>query len=322
MESSFISWQLDAQMKLALEQQAELDASFEPGAAAGNEIELMRASYAHARRFWNADAPEVAVVDERSVDGPHGPVPLRIYRPRSTLPGAAIVFMHGGGWVVGNLDTHDKVMRLLALDSGITVVGVDYRLSPEHRFPVALEECTATIAALHEGRVDGLDASWIGLCGDSAGASLAAGCVVAGEAGGAAIGALALYYGVYGLRDSASRRLYDAEALGLTRADMNYYEQQYLGDMRQSEDPRFNVLGTDLRRWPPAYLGYANLDVLADDSVVLGNLLHASGVEVRLTCYEGVLHGFLHLSRMVDKGRQAIGDGARFLRRQCKLATD
>lgn len=306
---------LNPQMAAVLARQRELEGAAEE--AAQDPAEL-RAGYRLTRQYWNADRPELPRVREATVPGPVGPIPVRLYYPSAQprLPGLA--YLHGGGWVVGDLDTHDKIMRLLALGSGAVVIGVDYRLAPEHRFPTPIDETLAVLRYLAAHGSDwSIDPTRLALAGDSAGAHLSlAACLLSRGEGGIPLRAAVLYYGAFGLRDSPSRRKFGSNEDGLTEADMQFYAESWLRGPEDLEHPCFDLLRNDLRGLPPQYIVAAALDPLLDDSLVLADLLEAAGVERELVTYDGVLHGFLHYSQMLDAASSALRDGARWLERK------
>jgi acetyl esterase len=302
---------LDPQMAEALTRSDALFAEFGP--VAPDDIALRRAAYAHERAFWNAVPVELAATEDVVVEAAGLITPLRLYQPHDSSPGAALVYLHGGGFVVGSLDTHDRIMRLLARHTGAAVIGVDYALAPETRFPCQIEQITAAIEQLPTRF--GFDPARIALAGDSAGAHLAlAATLCLRDRGDALPAALLLYYGSYGLRDSASRRLYGWPEDGLTEEELAFYRQCYLRGPEDACDPRYDLLAADLAGTPPCFIAPCALDPLLDDSRALAALLEEEGTPVELHIYDGVLHGFLHLGRMADVSMRAIEDGARFLR--------
>ena len=214
------------------------------------------------------------------------------------------------------------IMRALAHESGAAVVGIDYALSPEAKFPVGIEQCAALARHLHEaGERYHVDGTRLAFAGDSGGAnmSLAATLLLRdrADAGEPAVPvtALALYYGLYGLRDSASRRLLGGPWDGLTEADLDYYLTCYLGDPADLRSPYLDCLGADLSRGVPAtYLASAELDPLRDDTAALVAMLQQHGVTHRHEVFPGVLHGFLHNSRLLDAAGVALRHGGAFLR--------
>jgi acetyl esterase len=281
-----------------------------------------RRQYAKGRRYWNADAPEIGEIINSSVAGPAGAVPVRIYRPTDQRPLPALIYLHGGGWVVGNLDTHDKIMRLLALRSGAAVIGIDYRLAPEHRFPTAIDECHAAVMHVRDHGGDwGIDPSRLAIGGDSAGASLSMAVALAlRDTEPSLISLLVLVYGVFGLRDSPSRRLFGERGDGLSNKDMDYYCDCYARDPADRCDSRFDILTADLRGLPPAFIAAAGIDLLLDDSITMHQLMDAAGVSSQLKVYDGVLHGFLHYSRTLETASVAIDDTADAIRRAFALS--
>lgn len=308
------------QMRLVLSTSAELA----PDAYATDAGPAqMRAAYALERRFWNEGGPTMVRTIDATVATPHGDVAIRCHLPQEADDLPVVVYVHGGGWVVGDLDTHDRIMRALAHESGAAVVGVDYALSPEAKFPVAVEQCAAVARSLLDG-AGGLpvDGGRLAFAGDSGGANMALATTLLLRDQAAAgrpavpVAALALYYGLYGLRDSASRRLLGGPWDGLTEADLEYYDASYLADPADARSPYVDCLGADLGGGvPPCYLAAAELDPLRDDTAALAQLLTVRGVAVEHDVFDGVLHGFLHYSRMLDDAVVALQRGGAFLRR-------
>lgn len=303
---------ISEQMRAVLATSAELA----PDAYATDVTpEQMRQAYTVERRFWNEGGPAMVRTLDASVRTPHGDVATRWHVPVDGRDLPVVVYLHGGGWVVGNLDTHDRIMRALAHESGAAVLGVDYSLSPEAKFPVAVEQCAAVVRSLLDGRR-------VAIAGDSGGASLALATALllrdqaAAGARPVPLTALALYYGLYGLRDSASRRLLGGPWDGLTEADLAYYTDAYLADPADERSPYVDCLSADLSTGvPPCYLASAALDPLCDDSAALARMLTVRGIPVEHDVFDGVLHGFLHHSRMLDDAVVALRRGGDFLRR-------
>ena len=305
---------LHPQMTEVLKKQAEVT----PNARKVHTLtpDEARAQYAAGRRYWNADAPELDEIINTPMEGPGGSIPARVYLHGDERPLPVLIYLHGGGWVVGNLDTHDKIMRLLALRCGAAVVGVDYGLAPQTKFPAAIDECLAAVAHVRDHAADwGIDPERIAIGGDSAGANLAVAVALSlRDAQPELLRMLLLVYGVFGLQDSPSQRLFGERGDGLSNKDMDYYYDCYLRGPEDRRDDRFNVLGADLRGLPPAFIAAAGMDPLLDDSVVMHELLGEAGVESKLAIYDGVLHGFLHYSRMLDRSKEAIDDAAEAIR--------
>jgi acetyl esterase len=280
-----------------------------------DNLPAAREAYERERRFWNRDGPALAEVRNFAIAGPYGSIPLRLYRPGAEAMLPSLVFIHGGGYVLGNLDTHDRVMRLLAARSGAAVLGVDYRLAPEHRFPTQLDEIAATLDWLaKDGAGAGIDATRLALGGDSAGAHLSLGSAIAFKKRTPRIRGMLLYYGSYGLTDSMSMRVCANDLDGVSRADLAFYREAYMRGPRDREDHCNDCLSADLAGLPPAYILALELDTLRDDSLALAELLGRAGVPCRLTRHDGVLHGYIHYSRVIPKAMQAIEEGAAALR--------
>jgi acetyl esterase len=245
-------------------------------------------------------------------------VAVRVHYPtaQGDLPG--VIYLHGGGFVLGDLDTHDRIMRALAARSGAAVVGVDYALAPEAKFPVALVQAVDVVAHIAQhGSSLGVDGARLALAGDSAGAqlALAAWLRLRDSVGPTAISvqALALYYGLYGLRDSASRRLLGGEWDGLTGADLEYYAGCYLAEPQDASSPYVDCLSAELGGVPPSYIAAAEFDPLLDDSVALARILRKHGAECEFQVFTQVIHAFLHYARLLDAADEALAQGGRFL---------
>jgi acetyl esterase len=261
--------------------------------------------------------PAVAHEDRRvPVDG--GDVPVRIYRPAGPTPMPLLVYFHGGGWVIGSIETHDVTCRELADASGCMVASVDYRLAPEHRFPVAAEDCYAVTAwlAAHAAEL-GIDARRIAVGGDSAGGNLSAVVAqLARDRGGPALAfQLLIYPATDAACDTASHRE-NADGYLLTADSMTWFWGHYLGgDAAAKADPRCSPLrAKDFRGLPPALIVTAEYDPLRDEGETYGEKLRAAGVPVTITRYPGMIHGFFAMGAFLDQGRAAVDQAARALR--------
>jgi acetyl esterase len=197
-------------------------------------VEAARVQMEEGNRAWNQDPPELASVTDLTMPGAAGPIRLRHYRPRAAANLPVVIYVHGGGFVLGSLDTHDRLMRLLALDSAAAVIGVDYRLAPEYPFPAPLDDC---VAAVHWIRAEagrlGVDPERIVLAGDSAGANLALASLLdlrdAPEPH--ACKGAALFYGCFWRRlDTPAHARFGDGSLRLGTAEMRWFWQHYLGD--------------------------------------------------------------------------------------------
>ncbi len=305
---------MDPQMAQALERVAAITA----GAPRPSDPRMMRRLVEEQRRPWNANPLPLPAIEESMLPGPFGDVPVRIYRPDQHRPAPAIVYLHGGGWVHGSLDTHDKVMRLLALKSGWTVLGIDYVLAPEHKFPDPVNETAAAFRHLHDRASEfGVDPRRLAVAGDSAGANLAvAAAMDLRDAGGPLPRALLCFYGVFDTDlDTASYRAFGRGEHGLTRDEMAFFWDAYLGSAADRANPRAALVKGRLDGLPPLHLMAAGLDPLRDDTLHFAARCAEAGLEHELSVEEGVCHGFLIFSDIVDKAHHALDCGAAFLRR-------
>lgn len=307
---------LTEQSRTAVEKSREQYASFKTDST--DQLAVMREGYNHERRYWNSFPVALPSVRDSAFDAPGGRVALRLYKPRTDVQLPVLMYAHGGGYILGNLDTHDRICRLMASKSGWAVLAVDYTLAPKRQFPTQPDQI---LAALHHvadhGAAMGLDTRRIAVGGDSAGAHLSLGVALDARAmaGAPVISAILLYYGGYGLKDSASRRLYGwADLDGLDDKDTALYRDHYMPRQEDRDHPRSNLLRSDMAGLPPTFIGAVAYDPLRDDSLVLAELLKERGVPHRLEVYEGVLHSFLHYSVLEPLAMKAIDDGAAFLR--------
>jgi acetyl esterase len=251
-----------------------------------------------------------ARVSNRHIDGPGGPLPVRIYHPEQGDPRGALVFFHGGGFVIGTLDGHDNLCRQLCVDAGCAVISVDYRLAPEHKFPCALEDAYAATCWVREHAAElGVDPNKIAVGGDSAGGNLSA-CVtlLAKQRGGPKLVFQALLYPATDLRTfDRPSSLENAEGKLLSRADMIWFTAQYVREDRDRFDPLVSPLAaSDLSGLPPALVITAEHDPLRDEGNAYAEALRAAGNRVQLTCYPGTIHGFMSVYAFIDQGKVAV----------------
>lgn len=283
-----------------------------------NSINQLRENYNREREFWNEGGPVMDRTVDMTVKGPHGEIPIRIYYPNDKSTNSGIIYIHGGGFVVGNLDTHSKIMRNLAYYSNCAIIGIDYKLSPEHKFPVAMEECVEVALYFRKnGFSHGINGEKLAFAGDSAGANL---CLASAlflrdmYKDNSFIKGLLLYYGMFGLEDSKSHRLYGGPWDGLTKEDLLFYREQYISNLKDSQSPYFNCLEADLTHSiPPCYIVSAEFDPVIDDSQLLYEILKDKGNKVKYHMFEGLIHAFLHHSSMLDEAIDAIKEGAEFM---------
>lgn len=268
-----------------------------------------------------AHRPPIPMTRIRSMEipGPAGMVGARLYVPQMvvTEPLPLFVYFHGGGWVIGDLDTHDDPCRFLAAYSGAVVLAVDYRLAPEHPFPAAVEDAEAAYAwAVTNAERLGVDPSRIAVGGDSAGGNLAAAvCLMARDK---AIPLPAIQLLIYPITDAAgeapSRRTFGAGFL-LTSNDMDWFERHYLPKGSDRADPRVSVLrAPDLSGLPPAYIATAGFDPLRDEGEAYAERLREAGVGVDLRRHPGLVHTFANLTAVCQSARTAMLETAEALR--------
>ncbi|MCW2239719.1 alpha/beta hydrolase [Azospirillum canadense] len=273
----------------------------------------VRAAAERHHVFLNGDVPPMAEVRDVVADGPAGPLPLRLYRPegQASEPLPVLVYFHGGGFVVNSVNTHDRLLRLLALHSGAVICAVSYSLAPERRFPHQHGEA---LAALHwvarEGAANGIDTGRIAVGGDSAGANLALSAALAARADGEPrVSFGLLLYGMFAHDfDTLSHRRFGNGRYGLTTERMRWYWRQYLGEGNAAaqEDPRAVPLLADLDGLPPMMLVAAELDCLRDDSLRLSERLALAGVPHGLEMCVGLPHSFATMTRLVDAADAAV----------------
>lgn len=258
---------------------------------------------AMAKARGGTPAP-IAGAEDRGVPGPGGEVPVRIYRPEAAGTRPAVLYFHGGGHVLGNLDTHDVVARNLCGGSQAVVLSVDYRMGPEHRFPAAVEDAWAAYRWLQGAAPAlGVDPSRIAVCGDSAGGNLAAVlALLARDAGETAIRLQALVYPVvdYGLAGDSYRRY--AEGYGvLTRGAMQWFQRHYLRSVADADDWRASPARAESHAGlPPAVIVNAECDVLRDEGAGYAETLRAAGVAVDHREFPGMIHGFFGMTPAID----------------------
>jgi acetyl esterase len=274
-------------------------------------IDSMRAKRRDSMRFIAGPPAPVAAVRNERIAGPAAPLPVRIYHPSpDPAPLPVIVYYHGGGWVLGDLDSHDNVCRALALKAGAVVVSVDYRLAPENPYPAAVEDAWAALGWVAENAASiGGDATRIAVAGDSAGGNLAAVvALMAREQGGPALRAQALLYPGVDMvtSDRASMRDF-ADGMFLTHDRIEWFKDQYVPDRSRRGEPRVSPLhAADHRGLPPAVIVTAEFDPLRDEGEVYGEVLNAAGVPVRVQRYPGVIHGFVSMDRWFPEADQAL----------------
>lgn len=255
----------------------------------------------------------------------HPRLPGRLYTPVEPGPHPVLVYLHGGGFVFGDLDTQDRLKRILVRDARVAVLSLEYALSPEHRYPTAIEQVAAALAWLRDQAGGlGLDPDRVAIAGDSAGANLALNAMIrtAGSPEQPSLGLL--IYGMFSANhDTRSHRLYGGGEFGLSTQKLDWFWTHYLGDPCRRGDPGPAPLGADLSGLPKIALFAAALDPLLDDSSRLAERLRAIGRPAALTIYPGVTHGFIALTGWLDQARRLADDLATTLTRELGVgATD
>lgn len=268
-------------------------------------------------------------VADLQLDGRDGPIPARIYRPPSlSEPGAApaLVYMHGGGFVIGFLDTHDAMCRLLAEGAGVVVVSVDYRLAPEHPAPAAVRDVDDALAdVMRRAGELGIDVERLAVGGDSAGANLATVAAIHHERSRSQRPQLPplrfqmLLYPVVDLTGDEGRfpsLRENAEGYFLTAESMAFFEHHYLdgSDLDATSPDVSPIRATDLAGLAPAFVLTAELDPLRDEGEAYAERLRGAGVEVRLSRYDGAIHGFVQMAAFAGIGRRALDECSEELR--------
>jgi acetyl esterase/lipase len=266
----------------------------------------------------------VARVEDRVIPGPAGPIPARIYTPTGTGPFPVLVYFHGGGWVIGDIETHDGTCRSLCNGAGCIVVSADYRLAPEHRFPAAPEDCyAATVWVARQATTFDGDASRLAVGGDSAGGNLAAVVsLMARDRGGPSLAFQVLIYPATDQRMQAPSIEENGEGYYLTTRDMVWFRGHYLANERDMADPLASpLLAPDLRGLPPALVITAEFDPLRDEGEAYGRKLAEAGVPATISRYDGMIHGFVRMAPVLDQGKVAIGESCRALQAAFARAT-
>ena len=266
------------------------------------------------RAPWRAGGPAMWRSQDITVAGLRG----RVHIPTSgPLPGA-LLYLHGGGWTLFSIDTHDRLMREYAARAGVIVVGIDYSLSPEAKFPTALNEVVAAIEWLRsEGAAHGITPARLVIGGDSAGANLSvAAALKLRELGRPPLRSMLLNYGAFSPEPSASFSRYDGPRYMLTVDEMKYFWTNYTRDATDFRDPLAVPLLADLQGLPPALISFAGCDILADGNRAMAARLAAAGIPTEVLVYPGATHSFLEAVSIAPLADRALADAARWLRSQ------
>ncbi|WP_210238533.1 alpha/beta hydrolase [Pseudalkalibacillus caeni] len=302
---------LDPQAKFVLDQ-------LEAAGAPPMETQTPEEARASADFSPLAGVPEeVAKVENRTIPGPDGEIPVRVYTPEGEGPFPVLVFYHGGGWVIGDLDTVDVPCRMLANRAKCVVVSVDYRLAPEHKFPAAADDAYAAVQWVAESaaEING-DPARIAVGGDSAGGNLAAVvALMAKDNGGPNLAYQMLIYPVTRHGFDTVSYVENADGYLLTKNSMIWFWDHYLRDESDGMNPYASpILAKDLTGLPPALVITAGFDPLRDEGEAYAEKLKNAGVPVEATRYDGMIHGFFWMPGILEQGRNAIDQAAKGLK--------
>lgn len=274
-----------------------------------------REYYSQARFVSNPEPPELARVEELAISAPHGTIPARLFVPKRLRKhndlAPALVFFHGGGWVIGNLDTHDVACRKLADEGQLIVISVDYRLAPEHKFPAAVDDAiAATQWVADHARQLGIDASRLSVGGDSAGGNLAAVVAIAARDGnGPAIAGQVLIYPAVDFAMTTPSHSEPETSVLLTHSVIRWFRDHYLNGTADTHDWRASpARATTLVGLPPAYVLTAGADPLRDEGDEYGRRLKAAGVPVAYRHFPGQFHGFFTMGKLLQQANVAVSE--------------
>ena len=304
---------LDPQVKLLISKMEKLNAP---------HLNLL--SPEQARENMNASAalagpPEtVAHINNISIPGPAGGIPVRIYKPEAGGPFPVLIYYHGGGWVTCSLDTHDNICRSLSNRARCVVASVDYRLAPEYKFPAAVDDAYCAAKWIYDNADSiGCDRARVAVGGDSAGGNLAAVVsILSRDKGSPNLIFQLLLYPVIDISNLNTDSYQNfAEGCWLTKSDMEWFRDHYI----EKEDDCKNIyasplLAQDLSALPSAFIITAGFDVLRDEGEAYAKRLQQAGVSVNLSCYNGMIHGFLSMDGVIDKAKKALDEAASALR--------
>ncbi|BCJ85462.1 alpha/beta hydrolase [Effusibacillus dendaii] len=304
-------------MPLDPQAKAVLELMKSAGAPPLNELSPERARQVYVAMRETGEAEPVGNVENRTIPGPHGPIPIRIYTPDQEGPYPVLVYFHGGGWVIGNLDSHDPICRSLTNLAGCMVISVDYRLAPEHKFPVALEECYVATRWVFEHTDElGADPARIAVGGDSAGGNLAAvvSCQLRDRNEFQPI-CQVLFYPVTNFDFDTESYQRNGQGYYLTKNLMTWFRDHYLQNEQDSRNPLAAPLLTeDLGGLPSALVITAEFDPLCDEGEAYAKRLKNAGVPVEYTRYNGMIHGFISMANRLDQGKKALQQAAEYLK--------
>jgi acetyl esterase len=293
--------------------------------AANPQPKLWELAPAQGREMYRAMATvleptaiAIGKIENTAMPGPAGEIKLRVYTPvaggGAALP--ALVYFHGGGWVIGDLETHDALCRTLANEAGARVIAVDYRLAPEHKFPAAADDAYAAVKWVEENAAQlGVDPNRIAVAGDSAGGNLAAVvCLMAKQKGGPRIVHQLLIYPVTQWKADTGSMNNFAEGYFLEKKTMHWFFDQYAPGADPSDWRLSPLAATDMAGLPRAYVVTAGFDPLRDEGKAYADKLNRAGVAAVYTDYPSMVHGFFNMSGVIPTAREAIAEAAKAVR--------
>ncbi|MEE9284344.1 MAG: alpha/beta hydrolase [Dehalococcoidia bacterium] len=302
---------LDPQARTILDQLAALGAP--PMETLAPEV-----ARANAEAAPRPTGPEVHRVEERTFPGPDGDLPVRVYTPEGSGPFPALVWFHGGGWVIGSPNISDASMRIITNEVGCVVVSVDYRLAPESKFPAAADDCyAATRWVANSSSALNVDGRRIAVGGDSAGGNLAAAvALMARDKGGPALAHQVLVYPVIDREFTTPSYQDNGEGYLLSKPMMAWFWDLYLRDDADASNPyAAPIKATDLKGVAPALIITAEFDPLRDEGEAYGQRLSEAGVPTVCSRYDGMIHGFFGMIEAIDRSREAIKEASTTLKR-------
>lgn len=277
-----------------------------------------RAGFTAMVAMLAGDAPDDVTIEPFTIDGPHGPLALRTYRPPGAGPHPAVLFLHGGGWTIGTAEGYDALAAQICSATSAVLVSVDYQLAPEHPFPVAYDECWAALGWLAGGTTTlDVDGSRLAVMGDSAGGNLAA-CLAqrARDEGAPTLAAQILVYPVTDADLDTGSHIENATGYFLERDTMRFFWDCYTAGGADPFDARLSPLrAKSFADLAPALVITAEYDPLRDEGEEYAGRLARAGVEVEATRYDGMIHGFFMMPGVLSSGANAVDQATRALRR-------
>ena len=303
-------------MPLGQQEQAFIDQLAAAGGRGFHEMEVAEARQAILQLFQVENPEPVAKVEDRTIPTPTGDLPIRLYTPEGDGPLPVLVFFHGGGWVVGNLESHDATCRALANAAGCITLAVDYRLAPEHKFPAAPEDCyEATKWAVLNAAALGGDPQRVAVGGDSAGGNLAAAvALMSGDRGAPSLAYQLLLYPVTNHSFETESCKQNGEDYLLTKDSMVWFWDHYLENDEAGNAPYASPLQAKyVNSPPPGLVITAEFDPLRDEGEAYGKRLQDAGADIKISRYDGTIHGFFSFFHL-DAQKKALAEVAEELK--------